>query len=55
MTSGFPQRASTPQSTIIDIHTHILLTFALYRSKYSEGEYGTDFDFVEDIHVDEGV
>ncbi len=54
-TSSFPQHALTRQFTIVDTHTHILLTFALYRSKYSEGEYEIDFDFVEGVHVGERV
>ncbi|PBK89143.1 hypothetical protein ARMGADRAFT_1065061 [Armillaria gallica] len=52
---SFPEHMLTRQFTIIDIHTHILLTFALYRSKYSEGEYEIDFDFVEGVHVGERV
>ncbi|KAK0197999.1 hypothetical protein F5146DRAFT_919674, partial [Armillaria mellea] len=53
MTSDFSQHASTPRSTIVDIHTHLLSLFALYRSKDPEGEYKTASDFFKGIH--EGV
>ncbi len=55
MTSAFPQRASTSKSTIIDTHTHLLLTFALYRSKYPEGRYEFAFDFLEGVYTVKGV
>ncbi|KAK0462579.1 Metallo-dependent hydrolase [Desarmillaria tabescens] len=55
MTSGFPQHASTSQCTIIDTHTHLLSTFALYRSKYPEGQYETAFDFVKGVYAGKGV
>ncbi|KAK0429873.1 hypothetical protein EV421DRAFT_1913836 [Armillaria borealis] len=55
MTSAFPQHASTSKSTIFDIHTHLLSTFALYRSKYPEGKYETAFDFVEGVYAGKGV
>ncbi len=41
MTSGFPQHASTSESTMVDTHTQL-------RSKYpAKGEYETVFDFVK--------
>ncbi|KAK0199546.1 hypothetical protein DFS33DRAFT_1388510 [Desarmillaria ectypa] len=55
MTSGFPQHASASQSSIIDTHTHLLSTFALYRSKYPEGQYETVFDFVKGVYAGKGV
>ncbi|KAK0239609.1 hypothetical protein EDD85DRAFT_920113 [Armillaria nabsnona] len=47
--------ASTSKSTIIDTHTHLLSTFALYRSKYPEGQYEIAFDFVEGVYTGKGV
>ncbi|SJL11823.1 uncharacterized protein ARMOST_15234 [Armillaria ostoyae] len=55
MTSAFPQHPSASKSTIIDTHTHLLSTFALYRSKYPEGKYETAFDFVEGVYAGKGV
>ncbi|PBK60100.1 hypothetical protein ARMSODRAFT_1026887 [Armillaria solidipes] len=55
MTSTFPHHAETSKSTLIDTHTHLLLTFALYRSKYPEGQYDTAFDFVEGLYSGTGV
>ncbi len=55
MTSAFPQHASTSKSTIIDTHMHLLSTFALYRSKYPEGQYATAFDFAEGVYTGKGV
>ncbi len=40
---------------IIDTHTHLLSMFALYRSKYPEGQYETMFDFAEGVYVRKGV
>ncbi|KAK0440847.1 hypothetical protein EV421DRAFT_1737158 [Armillaria borealis] len=53
MTSGVPQHPAISRSTIVDTHTHLLSVFALYRSKYPEGEYETAFDIVKDVY--EGV
>ncbi len=48
MSSAFPP---TSKSTINDTHTHLLSTFALYRSKYREGQYETALDFVEGVYA----
>ncbi|PBK64190.1 hypothetical protein ARMSODRAFT_996849 [Armillaria solidipes] len=39
----------------LDTHTHLPSTFALYCSKYPEGEYETAFDFVEGVYAGEEV
>lgn len=42
-------------SPIVDTHTHLASTFALYRGKYKEGKYDTVYDFVRGMYQGKNV
>lgn len=42
--------ASSSSSPIVDTHTHVLSTFATYKSKFPSGKYETVFDFAKGLY-----
>ncbi|KAG7439765.1 Metallo-dependent hydrolase [Guyanagaster necrorhizus] len=44
LTYAFPSHPSLSSSTIVDTHTHLVLAFAAYRSKYPSGWYSNIFE-----------
>jgi TatD DNase family protein len=42
-------------STIVDTHTHVAMTFELYRSKYKESKNQTVYDFVRTMYEGRNV
>ncbi|KAJ7489187.1 hydrolase [Mycena latifolia] len=47
--------AVSPASPIVDTHTHLAMTFEMYRQKYPAGQYTTVHDFVRGLYVPAGV
>jgi len=47
--------AHAAATSIIDTHTHLVSTFAAYKSKYPVGRYDTIFDFVRNLYRGKNV
>ncbi|KAK0217814.1 Metallo-dependent hydrolase [Armillaria fumosa] len=55
LTCAFPSHPSVSGSAIVDTHTHLVLTFAAYRSSYPSGRYLSIFELVRGIYKGRGV
>ncbi|PBK99564.1 Metallo-dependent hydrolase [Armillaria gallica] len=55
LTCAFPSHPSVSGSAIVDTHTHLVLTFAAYRSSYPSGWYSSIFELVRGIYKGRGV
>ncbi|KAK0202719.1 Metallo-dependent hydrolase [Desarmillaria ectypa] len=49
LTCAFLSHSSVSSSTIVDTHTHLVLTFAAYRSNYPSGWYSSIFELVRTV------
>ncbi|OCH90759.1 Metallo-dependent hydrolase [Obba rivulosa] len=47
--------AHNATTSIVDTHTHLVSTFAAYRSKYPSGKHETIPDFVKELYTDKNV
>ena len=51
----FLENAETSNEPIVDTHTHLLSTISAYRSKYTDGKYGSVFDFVRGVYQGKNI